>query len=168
MIYPAKMIKNHVFTQRFSIFASYIYIVNIVNFKQMKKIELKSRKLLRKIFGGISLTAVAFTFQACYGPRVDPPCDVQFTGTVISKTTNLPIEGIKVAIDKGINYGFTDENGNFNIYTSVCNDCSSGTIKIHFLDVDGADNGHFTDKTMDVDFRCRVEVEINVELEEIQ
>ena len=33
----------------------------------MKKIELKSRNLLRTIFGGISFTAMAFVFQACYG-----------------------------------------------------------------------------------------------------
>ena len=37
----------------------------------MKKIELKSRKLLRKVFNGISLTAVAFMFQACYGMPKD-------------------------------------------------------------------------------------------------
>ena len=29
----------------------------------MKKIELKSRKLLRKILGGVSITAVAFIFR---------------------------------------------------------------------------------------------------------
>jgi len=37
----------------------------------MRKIELKSRKLLRIIFGSLSLTAMAFVFQACYGPPPD-------------------------------------------------------------------------------------------------
>ena len=139
----------------------------------MNKLELKSRKLLRKIFGGISLTAVAFTFQACYGVWHDEYCDVRFTGTVISKTTNLPIKGIKIAIDEGVNFGFTDENGKFDIYASVpngynCEDCTPNKAKIHFLDVDGAQNGHFADKTLDINHDCKDEVKINVELEEIE
>ena len=136
----------------------------------MKKIELTSRKLLRKIFGGISLTAVAFTFQACYGTGPDEHCDMRFTGTVISKTTNLPIQGIKVALNDGIIYGFTDKNGKFDIYAYEmdlnCEDCISGKAKIHFLDVDGADNGHFADLSRDVIYpKCNGEVEMNIELE---
>jgi len=140
----------------------------------MKKIKLKSRKLLRKFFGGISLTAIAFTFQACYGVWHDDVCDVRFTGTVTSKTTNLPIKGIKITIDKGVHYGFTDENGKFDIYASVlsdgayCEDCTPGKAKIYFLDVDGTQNGHFADKTIDIEHSCKDEVKINVELDEIQ
>ena len=136
----------------------------------MKKIELTSRKLLRKIFGGISLTAIAFTFQACYGPRVDHPCDMRFTGTVISKSTNLPIQGIKVALNDGVIHGFTDKNGKFDIYAHDwdlnCEDCISDKAKIHFLDVDGADNGHFADLSRDVNYpKCNGEIEMNIELE---
>jgi len=136
--------------------------------------ELTSRKLLRKIFGGISLTAIAFTFQACYGIWTDDYCDVRFTGMVTSKTTNLPVKGIKIAIDKGINYGFTDENGKFDIYASVssdralCESCTPGKAEIHFLDVDGAENGHFADKTIEIVHVCYDEVKINIELEEIE
>ena len=139
----------------------------------MRKIELKSRKLLRKVFNGISLTAVAFIFQACYGPWHDEYCDVRFTGTVTSKTTNLPIKGIKIAIDKGVLYGFTDENGKFDIYASVpngynCEDCTPGKVNVHFLDVDGANNGYFADKTMEINHECKDEVVINIELEKIE
>ena len=86
----------------------------------MKKIELKSRQLLRKIFNGISLTAVAFIFQACYGVGPDCYSDVRLTGTVTSKTTNLPIQGIKVTVnDESHNIGITDENGKFDFYAGV-------------------------------------------------
>ena len=86
----------------------------------MKKLEFKLRKSLRNIFNGISLTAVAFIFQSCYGPEPDwRYCDVKLTGTVTSKTTNLPVKGIKIAVDKGLNYGFTDEDGKFDFYPEL-------------------------------------------------
>lgn len=139
----------------------------------MKKIELKSRKLLRKIFSGISLTAVAFSFQACYGTPNDLVCDVKFTGTVTSKTTNLPIEGIKVVLNDGVIHGFTDKNGKFIVYARKweldCKLCVPGKVNIHFLDIDGVDNGHFADKIIDAKQpACNGEVEMTVELEEIQ
>ena len=142
----------------------------------MKNIELKYRKLLRKVFGGISLTAVAFVFQACYGPP-DPFYDVKLTGTVKSKTTNLPIKGIQVAIKGGqIAYGFTDEKGRFNFYASVPNEYytySSGdgernthdSVRVHFIDVDGIQNEHFEDKIIVINPAHKDEVIINVELE---
>ena len=37
----------------------------------MKKIELKSRHLLRNMFKCLSFTAMAFVFQACYGMPPD-------------------------------------------------------------------------------------------------
>ena len=140
----------------------------------MKRIEFKLRKSLRKIFNGISLTAVAFTFQACYGMEPPPSyCDVKITGIVTSKSTNLPIKGIKIAVNEGINFGFTDENGKFDFYASVdkgyyCENCTSNKAKIHFLDVDGTENGHFSDKTIDTNLKCNDEVKINVELDEVQ
>ena len=135
----------------------------------MKKNELKSRKLLRRIFGGISLTTMVFIFQACYGMPMDQHCDVKLTGTVTSKTTNLPINGIKITVDEGLNYGFTDENGKFEFYASVKDCCNSqGGVNIHFSDIDGIENGHFTEKTVIVDPACKNEVNVNVELDEIQ
>jgi len=138
----------------------------------MKNIELKLRKSLRKVFNGISLTAVAFIFQSCYGPEPDwQYCDVKLTGTVISKTTNLPVKGIKIAVDKGLNYGFTDEEGKFDFYVSVpdgfyCATCTSNQARIHFRDIDGSENGHFSDKTIEINLTCNREFRVNVELEE--
>jgi len=139
----------------------------------MKKIELKSRELLRKIFGGISLTAMAFVFQACYGPEPDPATDVKLSFTVKSKITNLPVTGIKVAIDNGLNCGFTDENGKLDFYTSVPNVVRSGdyvpdSLKVHFLDVDGIDNGMFADKSIIVYPTHKEEIQVEVELDEKQ
>ena len=146
----------------------------------MKKIELKSRKLLRRIFGGISFTAVAFVFQACYGPRQEYDhefYDIKVTGTVKSMTTNLPIEGIKVAVNKGLSCGFTDENGKFDFYTSVPDwedyyidsvHYTPDSVRIQFLDIDGLENGYFEDKTIFIASDKKREVRIDVELEEKQ
>jgi len=143
----------------------------------MKKIELKSRKLLRTLFSCLSFTAVAFVFQACYG--VDPNYfyDVKFTGSVKSKTAKLPIKGIKISINDGINYGFTDDNGNFIFYATIpdwehyYSDKDSmfyapDSVRVHFLDIDGVENGEFVDKTIIINPAHKDEVRITVELEE--
>jgi hypothetical protein len=144
----------------------------------MKKIELKSRKLLRTLFGCISFTAVAFVFQACYGMPEPVFYDVKLTGSVKSKTTNAPIKGIKVAVnDQKYNYGITDKDGNFNFYASVPNRSNyynkgvvykHDSVNIHFLDIDGIENGNFADKIIIIDPARKNEVRIHVELEEKQ
>ena len=139
----------------------------------MKKIELKSRKILRKIFGCISLTAVAFVFQACYGTRPDGGYDIRVTGTVESKNTNQPIEGIKVAVSNEYQYGFTDENGKFDFYAFISEfdypgrdtAYSPSKIKVHFLDIDSTENGSFRDTTIIIDPAYKDEVVINMQLE---
>ncbi|MDR0333135.1 MAG: carboxypeptidase-like regulatory domain-containing protein [Dysgonamonadaceae bacterium] len=133
----------------------------------MKKIELKSRKFLRKIFAGISLTAVAFVFQACYGPMEDCHYDIKLSGTVTSKTTNLPIQGIKVSMNGGLNYGVTDKNGNFNFFANA-SDCFEDENVVHFLDIDGAENGKFAERKMKIKPTRKDEVRINVALEEVE
>ena len=138
----------------------------------MKKVELTSRKFLRRVFNGFSITAVAFIFQACYGPGPDMYCDLKLTGTVTSKTTNLPIPGIKVTVKEGNNFGITDKDGKFEFYVSVlehCEECTPGKANIHFLDVDGAENGQFAEKTIEIDHACKDEIKINnIELDEIE
>jgi len=132
----------------------------------MKKVELKSRKLLRKIFNGFSLTAVAFIFQACYGPcpgDCDSSYDVKISGIVTSETTNLPIKRIKVFVDEGVSYGFTNDDGKFNFYARV-----SGSVDVHFRDIDGIENGHFADSTIIINPVRKDEVRINMALREIQ
>ena len=148
----------------------------------MKKLELKWRKLLRALFGCVSLTAVAFVFQACYGTREDCSYDVRFIGTVKSKSTNLPIKGIKVVIDNyyyyaSRNYGITNENGTFDFYADVPDeDCdygywrdtslASGSVRVNFLDIDSLENGWFADKTIIIAPAHKHEVRIHVELDE--
>ena len=148
----------------------YIYVFINKKKRKMKRIELKTRKLVRKIFNGISLTAVAFIFQACYGPGPDMYCDVKLTGTVISKTTGLPIKGIQVSVDEVPNFGSTDENGKFVIYATIDGWSYSADARanVHFRDIDNADNGHFADKTIIVETACKDEVKIDVELDEKQ
>ena len=139
----------------------------------MKKLELKSRKLLRTIFGGLSLTAVAFIFQACYGMPRDFGYDIKVSGTVKSKTTNLPIKGIKVGQLNDPSYAITDEEGNFSFYTYISdrrymNDSTYNpdSIPILFLDIDSVENGYFADKTVIIKPDHNDEIKINVELEE--
>ena len=142
----------------------------------MKKNKLKSRKLLWRIFGGISLTAMVFIFQACYGmPMVLYDCyDVRLTGMVKSKTTNLPINGIKITVNEGYNYVFTDENGKFDFYARVSSldydedgvSYTQDKFYIHFLDIDGIENGHFADTAIVINPAHKNEVKIDVELRE--
>ena len=144
----------------------------------MKNFELKSRKLLRSIFGGISLTAVAFTFQACYGTPSDFGYDIKITGTVKSKTTKLPVKGIKVSCPNNPAYKITDEKGNFSFFTFIDDsrfpdDSTSaylpaGSIPISFSDIDGAENGNYCDTTIIITSARKDEVKIDVELNEKQ
>jgi hypothetical protein len=148
----------------------------------MKKIELKSRKLLRTLFGCLSFTAVAFVFQACYGSQ---PAfyDIRMTGVVKAKDTNAPIKGIQVFVKCGdyvdnYNYAFTDKKGKFDFYASVPNygwwdEASSyyyppDSVIVQFLDIDGIENGSFADKTIFIDPGHKDEVKMNVLLENKQ
>jgi len=143
----------------------------------MKKIELKLRKRLRTLFGGISLTAAAFVFHACYGMPPDNYDDINVTGTVRSKTTLLPVEGIKVMVnDEGYNFGITDKDGKFDFYSSIPKysyskddiHYSPENVKIDFLDIDGIENGHFSDTTIIFNRADKNTIIINIELKEKQ
>ncbi|MEI7422845.1 MAG: carboxypeptidase-like regulatory domain-containing protein [Prolixibacteraceae bacterium] len=78
----------------------------------------KKRKILRRIFGVLSLSSALFVFQACYGTPKDMGSDVYIQGVVKSKTTNQPIPGIKVSILNQPQYELTDQSGTFKIYSS--------------------------------------------------
>jgi len=147
----------------------------------MKKIELKYRKLLRRIFGCVSFTAMAFVFQACYGTREDWYYDVKLTGTVRSEVTHLPIKGIKIVVNEG-SWGFTDENGRFDFYANVplegdgfyYHHSENGiyytpdSVYVQFFDIDSTENGYFEDKTIIINPARRDEIKFHVELEEKQ
>lgn len=80
--------------------------------KAFKKIK---HKWLRNFGYALSLTTIAFIFQACYGPRRDFGRDALIYGTV-TDTEGNPIQGIKVSNDSTLQYERTDENGYFSMY----------------------------------------------------
>ena len=142
----------------------------------MKTINLKSKRLLGTIFFCISFAIVAFVFQGCRMLGDDGDyCIVRITGTVKSKTTDLPIKGIKIDAGNRYLYGLTDENGNFEFHSfaSRLGGYNSGddfykvdTIKIKFLDIDSINNGYFADTTIIINPTRISEVEIFMKMEE--
>lgn len=92
----------------------------------------------RKLIGGLSFTSALFIFQACYGTPQDMEPDVQLEGKVVSRTSGLPVKGIRVTLDLLDQIDTTDENGNFSIYTQFAN-----SYKLIFEDVDSELNGSY-------------------------
>lgn len=84
----------------------------------LKKIK---HKWLRNFGYALSLTTIAFIFQACYGPRRDFGKDVLVSGTVTDIQGN-PIQGIKISNDSTFQYERTDENGYFYMYVPLMNE----------------------------------------------
>jgi hypothetical protein len=107
-----------------------------------------------------------FVFQACYGQPGDFGNDVRLSGTVRSKSTGLPIQGIKINFDDEdlFNSTVTDEDGKFNFYVYIK---SNGDIPLVIRDIDGDENGRFRNQEIVVDSRGQDEVIIHVELEEL-
>jgi len=101
----------------------------------------KKRKILRRIFGALSLSSALFIFQACYGTPKDFGADIYIQGFVKSKTTNLPIPGIKVSITNQPQYEITDNTGKFKIYSTLENE-----YYLKFEDIDDVKNGAFLPK----------------------
>ena len=106
-----------------------------INSKKMK------RNWLRNIIGGLSFTSALFIFQACYGTMQDISNDLLIEGQVKSKTSGLPVKGIKVSVIENRQYIITDENGRFSFYTMF-----SDTLKIGFEDIDPLQDGGFLKK----------------------
>lgn len=107
----------------------------------IKEFTDKRRKILRKVYGALSLSSALFVFQACYGTPQDMGMDVSIQGLVKSKTTNQPISGIKVTIGNLPQYEITDNEGKFKIYAS-----RDSVYKVRFEDIDSTKNGAFLPK----------------------
>ena len=120
----------------------------------------------RKIIGGLCLSSIAFVFQACYGTPQDFGNDLLIEGQVKSKTSGLPIKGIKVSIADKIQYTNTDENGKFSFYIERLQ-----YAKIQFTDIDSTQNTLFSNKDTLVTINDSVlmskqpKVYLNIELE---
>lgn len=77
----------------------------------------KLRRAFRWAFGAFSVTAVAFVFQACYGPAPHEVLgDVKVEGKVMSAKTQEPINQIKVSVTDQPQYVETNENGSFELF----------------------------------------------------
>ncbi|MBP1664391.1 MAG: putative lipoprotein [Bacteroidetes bacterium] len=120
----------------------------------------------RKIIGGLCLSSIAFVFQACYGTPQDFGNDLLIEGQVKSKTSGLPIQGIKVSVADKVQYTNTDENGKFSFYIERFQNA-----KINFTDIDSDHNGSFSNKDTLVTINDSVlmskqpKVYLNIELE---
>lgn len=121
---------------------------------------MKSRNIFRKILNGLSFTTVMFIFQACYGTPQDLENDLYIEGFVKSKTTGLPIKGIKVSVGNDAQHEYTDKQGYFGFYT-LLND----SIKLEFEDTDFEENGSFETKDTLVVY-SGTPVMLNIELNE--
>lgn len=118
------------------------------------------RNTIRKIIGGLSLTSALFVFQACYGTPQDFGLDLLIEGQVTSKTSGLPIKGVKVSVKDNIQYEVTDEEGRFSFYTEM-----QEGIKLQFQDIDATQNKLYADKdTVLIDLKKKVF--LNIALEE--
>jgi putative lipoprotein (rSAM/lipoprotein system) len=105
-----------------------------------KKNNMK-RNWIRTIIGGLSFTTALFVFQACYGTPQGLRNDLLLEGQVKSKSSGLPIKGIKVSVPDFMQSQLTDENGSFSIYTGA-----KENLKVQFEDIDVTQNGSYAQK----------------------
>ena len=135
------------------------------------------RRLLRKIYRGLGITAVSFAVQACNGTPgsyiiIDdvtpveygmPPSledDFLIRGSVQSKKTNAQIPGIKVSVNDSI-FDYTNSDGSFSIYAP-----KQESYTITFEDIDGKENGGpYKKHSMNIT-AIKDEASLNVDLEE--
>lgn len=96
---------------------------------------------IRNIVGGLSLTSAMFVFQACYGTPQDFGSDLFIEGQVKSKTSGLPIKGVKVSVADNMQYEITDGDGKFSFYTEMID-----ALTLKFQAVDSIHNGLYVDK----------------------
>lgn len=117
------------------------------------------RNWIRKIVGGLSFTSAMFIFQACYGTPQDFSLDFLVEGQVKSKTSGLPIKGIKVSVTDNMQYEITGENGKFSFYTEMLEN-----LKIQFEDVDSIQNGLYNNRdTVLTDISEKVYLDVMLE-----
>ncbi len=116
----------------------------------MKKTNEVRRKILRKIYTGLGLTTAALVFQACYGTPQVMESDILIRGTIKSKTTSAPIEGIKVSVKGMYQSELTDSAGEFRVYVP-----REDSYTIQLADIDGQENGSYLPKEISADLSER-------------
>jgi hypothetical protein len=120
----------------------------------------RKRKILRRIYGALSLTSALFIFQACYGTPNDFGFDTFIQGSVKSKKTNLPISGIKISVENQSLADYTNSNGEFKLFT-----VTSAQYVVRIEDVDKLVNGQYLTKDTLV-AGCGESYHLNVLLDE--
>lgn len=103
--------------------------------------DLMKRKQIKTLLGGLSFTTALFVFQACYGMPQDMQDDVFIQGKVVSQSTKLPIEGIKVESDIYMHSGVTNSLGEFAFYTPWAD-----SLKLSIEDTDPESGGDYISK----------------------
>jgi hypothetical protein len=99
------------------------------------------RKHIRALVGGLSFTTALFVFQACYGMPQDMEHDTLLEGKVVSRTSGLPVKGIKVESDFEKNFVITNELGEFSFYT-----LRAPSLKLTIIDTDPNADGDYLSK----------------------
>lgn len=130
----------------------------------INQFKIKRRKLLRALFGLFSFSSAMFVFQACYGMPQDYGLDIYISGKVVAKSSDLPVEGIKVSVDGSPNYSITDSKGHYSFYNEKNN-----VLKFKFEDIDSTKNGYY--QTLDSNLHIASDLEkisFNVALKEVK
>lgn len=128
-----------------------------------RAVQIIKRNLLKRFMSLFSLSAVAFTFQACYGSPIDTEYDVIIAGKVIAADTGEPIPGILVSQDCYYLEDETDTLGNFRIYAPL-----DSQYLLRFMDVDSTLNGLYSDTELTVErLTSDNEIQANISLERV-
>jgi hypothetical protein len=131
----------------------------------MKKLINTKRKIARWFYVPICLSTAAFVFQACYGEPRDYGWDVLIEGRVKSSTTDEPIKGINVSVNKfSYHYGITDSDGYFQMYVPL-----DTIYKLRFEDFDSIrDENYFSKDTLLEEKDISRTIFIDIKLDEKQ
>lgn len=109
------------------------------------------RQLLKFFSKSITAFISLFGFMMCGLPKAEygvPSADFILNGNVKSTTTTEVIPEIRVVMQGDTVQ--TDENGNFSV--RVIDFPMEHTYKVSFKDIDGVENGSFTEKEVDFTF----------------
>jgi hypothetical protein len=99
------------------------------------------KHLIRNLIKGLSFTSAVFVFQACYGTPQDFGMDLLVEGEVTSRNTGDGIPQIKVSMNNGEYYEYTDEDGRFMFYAEP-----TDSLKFTFEDFDSSNNTKYLTK----------------------
>ena len=104
----------------------------------LKPLLFFKRFVLQKAMTIFSLSAMAFTFQACYGTMQDFENDVIIEGNVFAADTEEPIPSLQIQLKDTYFEANTDQNGFFSMIVPI-----DTTYMLLVYDRDSIENGYF-------------------------